>query len=201
VTLGRASRAAAEQHREQLVEAAARLFREREAAEVSIPVVMSQIGLTRGGFYKHFDSKDALWAAAIREVFDQHLARITQLWESHAEDPVAAHSAFVEFCLSSAHRDDPGSGCPGTLVSAVSHCDSDGAPRDAFAEGFREVLQELVTRTTNDADEHVGRDRLLVEIATMTGAILLARALDGDPLSEEILAATRAHLLGTPSMK
>jgi TetR/AcrR family transcriptional repressor of nem operon len=194
--MGRASRAVADRRHDELVEVAARLFREREAAEVSVPAVMSEIGLTRGGFYKHFDSKDALWAAAVRAVFSQHLARITGLAHTHADDPSEIRSAFVGFCLSPAHRDDPGSGCPAALVSAVAHADRDSAARGAFVEGFQEALQALMDQTAGDADPGAARARLLAEIATMTGAILLSRSLDGDPLSEEILAAARQQLLG-----
>ena len=195
--MGRASRAVAEQHHEQLIEVAARLFREREAAEVSVPVVMGEIGLTRGGFYKHFESKDALWAAAIDAVFEQHLARIAALADDNDGDPAATRSAFVEFCLSAGHRDDPGSGCPASLASAMSHCESDSAPRMAYVDGMRAVIGELTARTSGGAG---ARGRLLAEIAMLTGAVLLARALTGDPLSDEILAAARSRLLDATSV-
>jgi TetR/AcrR family transcriptional regulator, transcriptional repressor for nem operon len=201
--MGRASKAAAEQHHRELVTAAARLFRERDLGAVSVPDLMSAIGLTRGGFYKHFESKDALVAAAVQAAFSEHIDRIRAMSTRHGDDPVLARLDFVDFCLSAAHRDDPGGGCPSALASGISRCDPDTAPRDAFLAGMQAVLHELLDRTsaTDDGDDTrdgagdgVGRSRTLADLATLVGAVLLARATAGDPLSDEILDAARHRL-------
>jgi TetR/AcrR family transcriptional repressor of nem operon len=193
--MGRASRATAQVHHQQLVQAAARLFRERDIGAVSVPDVMAEIGLTRGGFYNHFESKDALVAAAVEEVFRQHGARIEGFAEQHDHDPTATWHAFLDFALSNGHRDDPGTGCPGTLTTGIARCAPDSEIRTAFVHGLREVLAKLTEQTmaaADDADAH--RERLLADIALLTGAILLSRATAGDPLSADFLTAADRRL-------
>ena len=195
--MGRVSRATADQHHQELIQAAARLFRERDLGAVSVPDVMGEVGLTRGGFYKHFDSKDALVAAAVAQAFREHLGRLEHFAAEQGGCPVATRAAFIDFCLSYAHRDDPGHGCPSALASGISRAEADGAPRAAFVDGLRTLLDALAERT-GDADpdtstpEH--REQVLGDFATVVGALLLARATAGDSLSEELLAAARGRL-------
>lgn len=186
------SRATAAQHHAELVRAAARLFRERDLGSVSVPEVMSEIGLTRGGFYKHFESKDALVAAAVDAAFAEHVVRIRGMAAEHDGDPVLTRQGFVDFCLSSAHRDNPGDGCPSALASGISRADQDGAPRAAFIAGMHAVLDELATRFGDDGD--TPNDQLMADLATLVGALLLARATAGDRLSDDFLRAARARL-------
>lgn len=193
--MGRASKAAAEQHHQQLVEAAARLFRERDLCAVSVPDVMGEIGLTRGGFYKHFDSKDALVAAAVEQAFAEHVQRLERFAAEQGNDPAATRRAFIDFCLSYGHRDNPGDGCPSALASGISRSDPDSAPRIAFVHGLRTLLQVLAELTDLGEAEPEGNDeRVLGEFATLVGALLLSRATAGDPLSGQFLAAARARL-------
>lgn len=193
--MGRASRAVAEQHHQELVEAAARLFRERDVGAVSVPDVMSEIGLTRGGFYKHFDSKDALVAAAVEQAFIEHVERVHRFAEEQGDDPASTRQMFVEFCLSYSHRDNPGTGCPSALASGISRSDLDSAPRAAFIDGLRTLLEVLAERTgTEQQDSTEHWDRVLGDFAILVGALLLARATAGDALSEQILAAVRGRL-------
>ncbi|WP_344609894.1 helix-turn-helix domain-containing protein [Sporichthya brevicatena] len=193
--MGRASRAVAEQHHRQLIEAAARLFRERDLGAVSVPDVMGEIGLTRGGFYKHFESKDALVAAAVTQAFREHLDRLDAFSEAHDHDPIATRQAFVDFCLSFAHRDNPGDGCPSAFASGISRTEPGSAPRVAYTEGMRTLLAVLAERTaTDEADAAVQRERIICDFSILVGALLLARATAGDCLSEEFLAAARDRL-------
>lgn len=195
--MGRSSRAVAQRHRDELVKAAARLFREQDLGSVSVPDVMGAIGLTRGGFYRHFDSKEALVAAAVEATFGEHLARIEGMAEEHAGDPLATRQAFVEFCLSPTHRDNPGSGCPSALASGIARSDPDSASRGAFIEGMRTLLDELVARIGDpDSDIDAERDRILSDLAMLVGALSLARATVGDPISEAILDAAHRRVTG-----
>jgi TetR/AcrR family transcriptional repressor of nem operon len=186
--MGRSSRADAERHHRELVEAAARLFRERDLGAVSVPDVMHEIGMTRGGFYKHFESKDALVAAAVEQAFTEHLARLERLAAEQGHDPDATRVAFVEFCLSYAHRDDPGHGCPSALASGISRSEIDGAPRTAFVDGLRALVTALSKCTDTEAEQ------TLCDFAFLVGTLLLARATAGDALSDEFLAAARQRL-------
>lgn len=193
--MARASRADAARHHDELIKAAARLFRERDVGSVSVPDIMGAIGLTRGGFYKHFESKDALVAAAVDATFDEHVARIEGMSDRHDRDPAQTRTAFVDFCLSPAHRDDPGHGCPSALASAIAQSDPDGAPRAAFVDGMRNLLRELAEKVDGDTETGTQPERILADLSTIVGGLILARATAGDPLSDDILAAAKNRLL------
>jgi len=156
---------------------------------------MNEIGLTRGGFYKHFKTKDALVAAAVEAAFSEHLQRLASMSDQNSDDPVQTRRAFLDFCLSTAHRDDPANGCPSALASAMAQADPDGTPRAAYIEGERVMLAELAERTGGDSnDAEAQRERVLADLSTLVGAVLLARATAGDPISEDILTAARHRL-------
>jgi TetR/AcrR family transcriptional regulator, transcriptional repressor for nem operon len=196
--MARSSRADAARHHEELIRAASRLFRERGVGAVSVPDVMGEIGLTRGGFYKHFESKEALVAAAVDATFAEHVGRIQTMAEDNAHDPGRTRAAFVDFCLSSDNRDDPAHGCPASLATAMGYTEHEGTPREAFVAGTRAVLDELTdTATDDDPDPGATRRRNLADLSTVVGAILLSRATAGDPISDEILAAAHLAVGGT----
>src|SRR3954469_979688 len=100
--MGRVSQAQAQENRRTVVRTAARLFRERGVDGVSVADVMAEVGLTHGGFYKQFASKEALVAEAVGQAF-------TELSESLKDQD---RDDFVRGYLSPAHRDNPGPGCP-----------------------------------------------------------------------------------------
>jgi TetR/AcrR family transcriptional repressor of nem operon len=188
----RASRADAARHHEEVIGAAARLFRERGIESVSVPEVMAEAGLTRGGFYKHFESKDALVATAVEASFADQLSRVRKFAAEHPDDPASAHRALLDDYLSPDHRDDPGAGCPNAaLASEVSHTEVGSAPRAAFAAGLRTVLSAYGADTAPGAEPNPHEAEILVEIATLAGALMLARATAGDELSDRILTAVR----------
>jgi TetR/AcrR family transcriptional repressor of nem operon len=189
----RSSRADTARHHEELIEAASRLFRERGLDSVSVPDVMGEVGLTRGGFYKHFESKEALIATAVEGAYCDQLENLACFVEKHPDDPAAARAAFLDFYLSPAHRDDPGGGCPTVLASAIAQFGPGSAPRAAFVAGVHKML------TAHGAGE-VGAEpdedqaEILAELATLVGALMIARATVGDPVSDAILTAARRRL-------
>jgi TetR/AcrR family transcriptional repressor of nem operon len=194
--MSRASRADAARHHQELVEAASRLFRERGASSVSVPDVMAEIGLSRGGFYKHFESKDALVAAAMDAAFDQHVGRLGQIADEQSRDPEQTRAAFLDYCLSTENRDGPGTGCPSPFVVDVARAGPDDGSRATFLRNTHALLDELREKAVReDLDPAEHEEALLADLATTVGAILLARATAGDPLSDDILAAAR-HRLG-----
>jgi TetR/AcrR family transcriptional repressor of nem operon len=216
--MGRASRADAARHREEVVAAAARLFRERGLSGVSVPDVMAEAGLTHGGFYRHFDSKDALAAAACEAAFAQQTIDRADDLARYGGDRAAARADLIARYFSPEHRDDPGGGCPNAgLVSDAARSPSDSPLRAAFTEGVRTSVQRPGAPThgsdtsgpdtpgpdtpgpdTPGPDTHwpdaKSRADALADLATMVGAVMLARATAGDPLSEEILAAAHTRL-------
>src|SRR3954468_13217471 len=105
--MGRVSQAQAQENRKRIVETAARMFRERGIAGVSVADVMAEVGLTHGGFYKQFASKDALVDEAVGLAFTEQAGRLAGFAEHDG-----GRSAFLDTYLSTDHRDDPGHGCP-----------------------------------------------------------------------------------------
>ncbi|SDT40033.1 TetR family transcriptional regulator [Actinoplanes derwentensis] len=169
--MGRVSQAQAAQNRDRIVAIAARLFRERGIGAVSVADVMAEAGLTHGGFYRHFASKDALVAEAVTLAFTR------------------SAGVILDDYLSAAHRDDPGGGCPtaGFGGDVAKELGGD-ATRAAYAQGVEGFARALGT----------GGDPDLVALSTMVGALILSRATAGTDLSDRILAAARTALEPAP---
>ena len=185
--MARVSQAQARENRDRVVRTAARLFRERGVEGVSVTDLMTAAGLTHGGFYKQFPSKEALVAEATGRAFDDLGARLTALDERHPGDHDAARRELVDHYLSADHRDDAGNGCPATgLGPDVAREGTRGVAREPYAHGVEQFARWM-------ADDD-GED--LAAVATMVGALLLARATSGTPLSDRVLAAARSALAG-----
>lgn len=204
--MARASRAVADQHRIAIEEASARLFRQHGLRGVSVAQVMADAGLTHGGFYGHFASKDDLVAVACARAFTDSSSRWQQLHAKTGGDAGAVRRKVVENYLSEAHRDSAGHSCPASaLASDVAREPADKPVRGAFLDGLKQLLATWKTTAICDADadgdaEHATRgtdaDRAaLLEMSMLVGAVTLARATAGDALSDDILAAARAWLL------
>jgi TetR/AcrR family transcriptional repressor of nem operon len=193
--MGRASRADAAKHREDVVNAMSRLLRERGPAAVSVQDLMLAVGLTHGGFYKHFRSKDELVGIAAETAFDEIRALLTRLGEDEP-DRTRARSELIRAYLSAEHRDAPGTGCANTaLAGDTARAPADSPLRRSFRTGLENTLEQLATL------EHAPRrdweepyQRAVVDLATMVGALTLARATSGTPLSDQILQVVREAL-------
>ena len=169
----RRSREAAARTRRTAVEAASRLFRERGIEAVSVADVMSSLGMTAGGFYRHFESKEALAAEACAEAFAGSALR-----DDSAE-------AMLQGYLSRAHRDAPATGCPlPALASDVPR--QPAAVRRAYTDGVRGMLRRI-ERLAPGTDARTRRALL----ASMVGALAIARAVDDEQLSAAMLRDTR----------
>ncbi|WP_405056709.1 TetR family transcriptional regulator [Kribbella sp. NBC_01505] len=182
--MGRASRADAAQHREEVVHATSRLLRERGSAGISVQDVMSAAGLTHGGFYKHFASKDELMGIAAGEAFDEVLVRMAPM----------NRDEVVQDYLSVAHRDDPGNGCACTALAPDAAQADIGSPlRTAYGEGLEKTLGAFagMEESTDSAE---ARRKAVLDLATLVGAVTLARAAGQTALSEEILATVLDEL-------
>ena len=167
-----------------IVEIAARKMRESGTEGPGVAEIMKAAGLTHGGFYKHFDSRDDLVAEAVEAAVEQGREGIAEVIDG-AADPLAA---FVDWYLSSTHRDEPGGGC------AVVAFGADAARAD---ERVRATYTGQVERYIAQMEELLGegedvRRRAIAAVSEMVGALLIARAVGDEGLSEEILAAGRA---------
>jgi TetR/AcrR family transcriptional regulator, transcriptional repressor for nem operon len=191
--MSRVSRLEADSNRIAITEASARLFRERGIKGVSVSDLMGAAGLTHGGFYGHFASKDALAAEACSWAFDRSCER----WKKRitdSPDARAAKAALIDGYLSAAARGSPGSSCPTTaLASDVSREEADAPVRAAFASGV-EALMKMFGELQQTGDSGTDRREALAEFSTMVGALLLSRATAGHKISDELLNAARERL-------
>ena len=189
----RVSRAQAEANHQAIEAAASRLFRERGVDAVSVADVMAEAGLTHGGFYAHYPSKGALAASACESAF----AFASEKWRRRidaAPSPAAAKAVIAERYLRSTHCDPSVASCPtATLVADVARAGADHPIRAAYLAGVREQIDTLAQLGTS-GDRARDRADACVQLATMMGALLLARATHGDPIADEIVTAARAHL-------
>jgi TetR/AcrR family transcriptional repressor of nem operon len=151
---------------------------------------MEQAGLTHGGFYRHFSSREALIDAAVTAALADG-GRYT----SGSELPDDALTVSVTGYLSAVHRDHPERGCAiSSLGADVARGGENG--RAAYADQVRASI-DFLTRAINQKSPDHGdpRREAVAALATMVGALVMARATSGDELSDEILDATRTALL------
>lgn len=180
------SREQVAEHRRRIVGAAGKLFREKGFDGVGVADIMKSAGLTHGGFYGHFASKEDLIAQACAGAanVDTWLA----VTERAPKNPLAA---IVSFYLSARHRDHPETGCLlASLGPEVAR--QRGGVRRAFTDGLRtrlDFLAEIVTGRSKAAK----RRKAIATMSALVGALVLARAVDDPSLSDEILSATAAN--------
>lgn len=184
----RVSRDQMQANRLRILDAASRLFREKGFEAVSVAEVMKAAGLTHGGFYGHFDSKDDLIAQAIGHIFTV---------QEGGDGGGGDLATYLDAYLSSGHRDSIGEGCPtAALVADIRRQAS--AARLAMTEGFRSQI-DRVAKAIPGADAAGARRQAIGTWAAMVGAVLLSRAIDDPDLSEEILSETRSWIEGKTS--
>jgi TetR/AcrR family transcriptional repressor of nem operon len=189
----RVSRAEADSHRAQITEASSRLFRERGVKGVSVADLMGAAGLTHGGFYGHFESKDALAGWAVKHAFEQSAERWRQRIAA-APDPDAQRGVLVDRFLAPQSLKNVGLGCPSvSLATDVSREPPTAPIRAAYLDGL-ESLVDILASVEPGADAAARRNAALADFATMAGALMLARATEDAPLAAEILAAARERL-------
>lgn len=183
------SRAEAAQNRERVIEVAAKLFRERGFDGIGVAELMKAAGLTHGGFYGNFASKEDLMAQACTRALEGSLDAMRRL---EVRDGENALSTFAAAYLSPAHRDGPGDGC--ALAALGAEAGRHGAPvRAAFTEGVRSLV-DILTRLVPGRSKQAKREKALAMYASMVGALVLARAVDDAELSEELLQSVLATI-------
>jgi TetR/AcrR family transcriptional regulator, transcriptional repressor for nem operon len=180
-----------------IVTIAAKKFREEGISGIGIADLMKKAGLTAGGFYKHFKSRDALVAEAIGSAMELWKDRIDA---AAARGPRFACESLIDEYLSVAHRDDPGMGCP---VSALAG-DLARSDKRTRAVATRKIADniELLSSLIRDAGKtgkDTARSRAIVTYCAMVGAVSMARAISDQELSREILK-TVARRLKSPAL-
>ncbi|WP_228527364.1 TetR/AcrR family transcriptional regulator [Noviherbaspirillum soli] len=177
-------------NRERLLDIASRLFRERGFDSVSVAEIMQEAGLTHGGFYGHFSSKEALAAEAATHALLQTANRWRATLESSG---TAGLERIVDAYLSQQHRDRPGIGCAIAALGPEVARQPDPV-RHAFAAEL-ESLIGVLSGFLPGADPSVRRKRALALMAQLVGAIVLARAFGRSAMSAEILDIVRAAVV------
>lgn len=189
----RVSKEQASKNHSVIEEVSARLFREQGFRGVSVGDLMAAAGLTHGGFYGHFESKDALATVACKKAFEQSEARIDRRL-AQAGGPAAARHAMVDHYLNTERRDTLGDGCPASaFVSDIAREPLASPLRAAYIDGIKGLLGQLAALSPA-LEAGTRHDEAIAMLSTMMGALLLSRATAGDALSERILDTVRQHL-------
>jgi len=176
------SREQAAENRARVLEVAGRLFREKGFDGIAVADIMQGAGLTHGGFYHQFASKNDLAAQACAQVLGEAAARWKKLGET--DDPLGT---LVGSYLSARHRDGPGKGC--AIPSLAAEAVRQPTPvRAAFTKGLRDFLDILATFVPGRSAA-ARREKALATMSGMVGAMVLARAVNDADLSKEILVA------------
>jgi TetR/AcrR family transcriptional repressor of nem operon len=175
---------------ERIVAIASKRFREEGLAGIGIADLMKEAGLTVGGFYKHFDSRDDLVAEAI----DSAQGPWNRQMDAAAlGGPPVTYDSLVDNYLTEAHRNHPGTGCP---VSALAGDlgRSNKRTRALATEIVREGIELIATRIRagNENDRPAARSHAVLTYCALVGAIGVARAVSDEKLSREILKTVAA---------
>jgi TetR/AcrR family transcriptional repressor of nem operon len=189
----RITRQQAEANKARVVESAAALFRAKGFDHVNIADLMQAAGLTHGGFYNHFSSKDELEAEACAHVFERSVAAVTAI--ANIADPgrrADAFDAYRRSYVSAEARDADAARCPMVAFAGDVGRQPD-VVREEYAAGLRRYLDAFVRAA---ADGGRSRAEAIMQFAALTGALTLARSVaTADPaLSDEILEAAVAAL-------
>ena len=183
------SRAEKAKTHKRIVSIASKKFREEGLAGVGIAELMKEAGLTVGGFYKHFDSRDDLVAEAVSSAFGGWKRRVDA---AASGGPSVSLAKLIDDYLTAAHRDDPGTGCAFSAL-APEIARSDKRTRALTTEQVRNDIQ-LIAGLIAGRDAHAARSQAILTFSALVGAMSLARTVSDEALSREILK-TVAELL------
>lgn len=178
---------------ERIVVAAARAIRRSGYDGRGVADIMKDVGLTHGGFYAHFASREAMLAEAADHAGAESVATLTRV--AAAAPPRQALRSMIQAYLSKEHVKDAESGCP---MAALGSEMPRQAPkvRRAATRRIKDVI-DVVARHSPDRGEPAAYEHALVTVATMVGALVLARAVDDPKLSEDLRKASLKHFDST----
>ena len=175
------------QNHENILSVAARSFREHGGDSSGIGTVMKKVGLTKGGFYRHFKSKDDLFVEAVARAFDEMGRGMLEVAKSAPEGQ--ALRAMIEYYLSTRHANSLGTGCVLSALAPEFARKSAGARRriEASLEAYRERLLPFMPGQTRE--EKLAKVRLL--FSSMTGVLMMARVTTAPERREQLLMDAR----------
>lgn len=175
-----------------IVKKASVRLREKGAHGIGVADLMKEAGLTHGGFYAHFDSREAL----VIEAFAYAMDRSTERWRKVAEEtpPEKRLATIVESYLTPVHRDDPGHGCAVPTLGAEIARESPKT-RKAFAAKLEQMVDMMADQIL-DMPRKAARKQAVAALATMMGTLVLSRIAGNGEFSDEILSAGREAVVG-----
>jgi TetR/AcrR family transcriptional regulator, transcriptional repressor for nem operon len=177
--------------RQRIVKAAAAAFRKNGIAATGLNDLMADAGLTHGGFYRHFDSKDQIVAEACTAAVDSLVGQLAA--SASGKSPQRGLKTIVETYLSAAHRDEPANGCPlAALGSEMAR--GDERTRAAATQALLKLVEVIAAQFGKTRPE-VARRRALVAAATMIGALTMSRIVTDSELSAGILREAEKQLV------
>ena len=176
------SKAQKKRTHKRIVDIASKRFREKGLAGLGIAELMKEAGLTVGGFYKHFDSRDDLVAEAVSLALGGWKRRVDA---AKAGGPSVSLAKLIDDYLSEAHRDNPGTGCAFSAL-APEIARSNTQTRALTSEQVRNDIQ-LIAGLLPGKDKSRARSRAILTFSALVGAMSLARAVSDKELSREIL--------------
>lgn len=187
----RYSREHKQETHDRIVRKASVRLREKGAHGIGVADLMKEAGLTHGGFYAHFDSREAL----VMEAFAYAMDRSMEHWRKLTDEatPEKRLALVAESYLSTLHRDNPGTGCSIPTLGAEIARESPKA-RKAFAGKLDEMIEQLADYIPN-LPRKAARKQAIATLATMAGTMLLARIAGSSELSDEVLKAGRDSAL------
>lgn len=185
----RMSREAMAGHHQKIVAVAARMLRERGIKGTSVADLMQAAGLTHGGFYRHFESKDALVAEAVQSIHDVLVKRLETKADKTSE--AEAVEDYVMKYLTRDHVTKPALGCP-MAAFGVEAARETAEVRRAFANGTQRMIDKLSAGFSGTPSQR--RSKAIQMFASLVGTVVIARAVGDGALSEEVLAASREVL-------
>jgi TetR/AcrR family transcriptional repressor of nem operon len=166
-------------------------LREKGAHGIGVADLMKEAGLTHGGFYAHFDSREAL----LIEAFAFAMDRSMEYWRKATAEtsPEKRLAMIVDSYLTASHRDDPGRGCAVPTLGAEIARESPKA-RKAFAAKLEQMI-DMIAEQLIDLPPKAARKQAAVTLATMMGTLVLSRIAGNGEFSDDILSAGREAVL------
>src|SRR5215207_1704263 len=189
--MGRAAPSRKEATHDRIVETAARAIRRSGYNGTGVADIMKEAGLTHGGFYAHFASREALLAEAADRAGRESVERMERI--AAASPPGVALQAMAEAYLSKEHLEDVETGCATAALASEMRRQAPSVRR-AATRRIKEMI-DLISRQMRDWGQPSAHERALATVSTLIGALVLARAVDDPRLADALREAALKHLV------
>ncbi|MCX5188930.1 MULTISPECIES: TetR/AcrR family transcriptional regulator [unclassified Streptomyces] len=190
--MGHSQEAKAESH-ERVLRIAARRIREEGLTRPGVAELMNEAGLTHGGFYKHFASRDDLINQAAALALADGKSKMAEAARRNREEP---RTELIDSYLSARHRDTPGAGCAVVTLGAAAGR-GEAEMKEAYEKQVRGYLELISETADGDDTDEVQADAMLT-LSAMVGALLMSRAVADPELSDQLLQTVAARLKRPP---